>query len=276
MDEAQGSDAITDASGIDTLDFSLTTAQPVSINLGLTSPQVVHASNLTLTLASATALENIIGGSGNDTLTGNTVANTLTGGDGNDLLTGGTGNDALIGGAGNDTLVGEAGNDVYVFNTNSSLGSDTLDEAGGGVDTLDFSATSTLGVTVNLSLAAAQVVNSNLTLTLGAATTFENIIGGAGTDTLTGNASANVLTGGGGNDVLDGAAGNDTYAFNAGVSLGSDTLIEAAAGGTDLLDFSTTTTAGVTVDLSLTSAQVVNSNLTLTLSAGNVFENVTG
>ena len=256
-DSASGVDTVTDSAGVDTLDFSATNAQTITLNLGLTTSQVVNA-NLTLTLASATAFENVVGGAQNDVLTGNTLANTLTGG------------------GGNDRLVGGAGNDVYAFNVDSALGSDILDETGGGVDTLDFSTTLNQGVAVNLGLATAQVVHGNLTLTLGSATTFENLIGGAGSDTLTGNASANVLTGGGGNDVLDGAAGNDTYAFNAGVSLGSDTLVEAVTGGTDLLDFSTTTTAGVTVDLSLTTAQVVNSNLTLTLSAGNVFEKATG
>ncbi|MCY2968006.1 MAG: M10 family metallopeptidase C-terminal domain-containing protein, partial [Planctomycetota bacterium] len=256
-DSATGVDTVTDSAGVDTLDFSATTTQSITLNLGLTTSQVVNA-NLTLTLASATAFENVVGGAKNDVLTGNTLANTLTGG------------------GGNDRLVGGAGNDVYAFNADTALGSDILDETGGGVDTLDFSTTLNQGVSVNLGLATAQVVNSNLTLTLGSATTFENLIGGAGNDTLTGNASANVLTGGPGNDLLTGLTGNDTYAFNAGVSLGSDTVVEVASAGTDLLNFSTTTTAGVTVDLSLTTAQVVNSNLTLTLSAGNVFENATG
>ncbi|MCY2962322.1 MAG: M10 family metallopeptidase C-terminal domain-containing protein [Planctomycetota bacterium] len=275
-DEAQGADSLTDVGGVDTLDFSLTTTRAVAVDLGLPTAQVVQSASLTLTLNSATAFENLIGGSGDDTLMGNTLANTLSGGGGNDLLSGGSGNDTLVGEAGNDTLRGDLGNDLYLFDADSLLGSDTIDESAGGVDTLDFSATSNLGVVVNLGVAAAQIVNSNLTLTLGSSTTIENVTGGSRDDTLTGNAGANVLVGGAGNDVLTGNAGNDTYAFNAAAALGSDTLVELTGGGTDTLDFSSTTTIGVTVDLSLNTTQVVNSHLTLTLVAGNVFENLTG
>ena len=45
-------------------------------------------------------IENVIGGSGNDTLTGDALANSFIGGAGNDLLKGGGGNDVLDGGAG--------------------------------------------------------------------------------------------------------------------------------------------------------------------------------
>src|SRR5262249_54888249 len=48
-------------------------------------------------------IENAIGGSGNDTLTGNDGANSLAGGLGNDKIEGGPGNDKLDGGAGTDT-----------------------------------------------------------------------------------------------------------------------------------------------------------------------------
>jgi Ca2+-binding RTX toxin-like protein len=62
---------------------------------------VVNA-GLSLTLGSASAIENVIGGGLADTLTGNGLANSLTGGGGNDTLNGGAGNDTLIGGAGAD------------------------------------------------------------------------------------------------------------------------------------------------------------------------------
>src|SRR5207253_2548161 len=138
----------------------------------------------------------------------NSLANTLTGG---------AGNDALSGRAGDDTLVGGAGNDTYTFAADSALGSDTLNESGGGTDTLDFSPTTGSAVAINLGLATAQVVNANLTLTLGSATTFENVIGGALGDTITGNSNANSLIGG---------SGNDTYVFDADSALGSDTIVE--------------------------------------------------
>lgn len=46
----------------------------------------------------------MIGGDGNDTLTGNAGTNRLVGGRGGDILSGGAGRDILDGGAGNDTM----------------------------------------------------------------------------------------------------------------------------------------------------------------------------
>ena len=135
-----------------------------------------------------------------------------------------------------------------MFDTDVALGSDTLDESGGGNDTLDFSGTTTRAISINLGLATAQVVNANLTLTLSSASTFENVIGGSLDDTLTGNALANRLTGGAGNDILTGGAGNDVYVLDADVALGSDTLNEAG-GGIDTLDFSTTGSQAINVNL---------------------------
>ncbi len=58
------------------------------------------------------SVENLTGGSGNDTLTGSAAANVLSGGPGADRLLGGAGNDVLIGGAGNDDLTGMTGKDT--------------------------------------------------------------------------------------------------------------------------------------------------------------------
>ena len=99
-----GSDRVIDASGIDTLNFAATTTKTINLNLGSPVAQTVTAGNLTLTLASATAFENVIGGSLNDTILGNSLVNSLTGGAGNDSLTGGLGKDILTGSDGLDTL----------------------------------------------------------------------------------------------------------------------------------------------------------------------------
>jgi Ca2+-binding RTX toxin-like protein len=245
----------------------------IKINNGVTDI------NTGVAAASLTAV-NISGLGGNDTLKldtslGAAVLGTLLGGDGNDFLIGGGGKDTLTGGAGNDTLTGGAGNDTYVFDTDTALGTDVINEAGGGTDTLDFSATTTLAVAIDLSNPAIQVVNAGLSLTLSSSTTLENVIGGSLADTLTGNALNNVLTGGGGNDTLTGGALGDTYVFDTDLSLGADTINEAG-GGSDMLDFSATTTRAVVVNLSNAASQVVNAGLTLTLSAGTTLENVIG
>jgi serralysin len=295
-DTQLGSDTLVESAsgGTDLFDFSATSTQVIVVDLLSTAGQVVN-SNLTLTLSSGSTFENLTGGTLGDTLSGNSLVNVLTGGAGNDTLTGGDGNDTLVGGAGNDSLTGGNGNDLYSFTANSALGSDTVIEtAGGGTDLLDFSSTTTLAVVADLGNTAPQVVNGNLTLTLSASDAFENVTGGSLNDVLTGNTQFNVLTGnagsdtltggdgndtlvgGAGNDTLTGGNGNDLYSFTANSALGSDTVTEAAGGGTDLLDFSSTTTLAVVADLGNTAPQAVNGNLTLTLSASDAFENVTG
>src|SRR5205085_1009998 len=54
----------------------------------------------------------VLGGDGNDRLTGSGGAETLIGGNGNDRLDGGGGNDTLEGDAGNDQLLGGDGNET--------------------------------------------------------------------------------------------------------------------------------------------------------------------
>ena len=201
-----GSDLLIDASGIDTLNFAATTTKTINLNLGSTVAQTVTAGNLTLTLASATAFENVIGGSLNDNIVGNTLANSLTGGAGNDTLSGLRGNDTLDGGVGNDT---------YLFDTDLVLGSDLLIDAS-GIDTLNFAATTTKTINLNLGSAVAQTVTAgNLTLTLASATAFENVIGGSLNDNIVGNTLNNSLTGGLGKDSLTGSTGLDTLNYNS-------------------------------------------------------------
>lgn len=74
------------------------------------------------------SVENVIGGSGNDTMAGDGLVNMLVGNDGDDRLAGGDGNDSLLGGTGrdridggkdNDTIDGGAGKDVLVGGKNS-------------------------------------------------------------------------------------------------------------------------------------------------------------
>ncbi|WP_076069130.1 lamin tail domain-containing protein [Sphingomonas montana] len=57
----------------------------------------------------------IVGGSGDDILSGTVLDDIIQGGAGNDRLTGLGGNDWLFGGAGSDTMRGDAGSDVFAF-----------------------------------------------------------------------------------------------------------------------------------------------------------------
>jgi len=102
------------------------------------------------------SIENVEGGLGNDTITGNSTSNflaghvgndILSGGAGNDILDGGVGDDSLIGGAGIDDLTGGPGNDTFVFAPGFSPGSSLADvihdfdaDPAGGQDRLDVRA----------------------------------------------------------------------------------------------------------------------------------------
>jgi Ca2+-binding RTX toxin-like protein len=217
VDSNQGADTLTDAGGVDTLDFSATSTKNLTVNLTVAGAQQTDLVTNFLSITNAASMENVIGGDGNDTITGNAANNVLTGNGGNDALNGGNGNDTLIGGSGDDTLQGGLNDDTFVFNAGlAGQGLDTVGDTG-GTDTLDFSATSGTGITFNLGTTVIQTVAlpapANLRVQLTAIAAFENIIGGSGNDTLTGNSAVNTFTGNAGNDTINGsAAGNDRIA----------------------------------------------------------------
>jgi Ca2+-binding RTX toxin-like protein len=84
-------------------------------------------------LTGNSALNFIDGEADNDTLSGGAGNDSLLGGDGNDKLDGGVGSDGLLGGAGNDNLIGGAGNDEIV----GEFGNDTI-TGGAGSDIIYY------------------------------------------------------------------------------------------------------------------------------------------
>ena len=185
------------------------------------------------------------GGDGNDILSGGTGNNVLNGGDGNDTLIGGTGDDTYVFDADNwqgsdrinETIIAlktfhngyvsarngwESWNINGVPSTIDAWEKFTVINQNSGTDTLDFSATTTKTINLDISFAGQQVINDNLSLTLGitlGSQTYidiENAVGGSLNDTLKGNHLNNVLSGGAGNDILNGGAGNDTLNGDTG------------------------------------------------------------
>ncbi|MDD1427785.1 choice-of-anchor L domain-containing protein [Dolichospermum sp. ST_sed3] len=145
-------------------------------------------------------------------------------------------------------------------------------------DTLTASVTTTLANVENLTLTGTSAINGTGNVgnnILTGNTASNSLSGGAGNDTIIGGGGNDTIIGGTGNDSLIGGVGNNTYSFPATTALGSDTITEVEAGGIDTIDF-TGTTVAVNVNLSATTAQRVNSNLNLSLSANNVIENATG
>ena len=99
VDTPQGNDLVNGDAGIDTLDLTGSTAA-VNVNLAKTTAQTVSP-NLVLTVLN---LENVKGGSGNDTLSGNALNNTLMGGGGADKFSFGGTAIPLVSSLGVDTI----------------------------------------------------------------------------------------------------------------------------------------------------------------------------
>ena len=68
--------------------------------------KAIYTGEDNLSIAHNANIENAMGGSAADTITGNSLDNAIEGRGGNDTLSGGSGNDALTGGMGDDTLEG--------------------------------------------------------------------------------------------------------------------------------------------------------------------------
>ena len=123
-----GYDTLDGGAGSDTISFADQTSQ---VYFDLSSSE--NGGNYGYKVVSN--IENITGGSGNDTLIGDGNANTIVGGAGNDTLVGGYGADTLTGGAGVDYFVGGAGTADELINDNDP---DTVtDQNTGGVETVE-------------------------------------------------------------------------------------------------------------------------------------------
>jgi len=90
-----GNDTLNGSSGTDTVSYAYATAA-WTINLSAASAQGTSGTE-TDTISN---MENVIGGSGADTITGTSGNNSLSGGGGDDRITGGAGNDTIDGGVG--------------------------------------------------------------------------------------------------------------------------------------------------------------------------------
>ena len=219
----------------DTLDYSAASTG-VTVNLATAT-----GTNIT---GGLTGVENVTGGTGNDTLTGDGQANVLIGGPGHDTVSGGDGDDTLIvtalagavvdGGTGVDTVEVQgtnAADDLKVFNTQITLGSSPADVVTHSavevlsVEGLDGADTFTITGTPNANLVGG-VGADTFRFDDGAGLTG-SIDGGADADTLDLSAATTArqvtLTGQG---TVDGFAGNETTIS------GGFTNVDALVGGT--------------------------------------------
>ena len=185
-----GADILIGGSGSDIASYS-TTSTGVVANLFNSANNTGHAAGDTYN-----SIENLMGSTGGDTLTGNNQDNIIWGNSGIDTLYGLDGNDILDGGAGNDSLYGDGGIDTVSYLTANSFVTVTL------TDNL-------------ISTASGGSGNDNLF-------SIENITGSNFNDTLTGNSQDNLIQGLGGADTINGGAGIDTVSYeqaNTGVTV---------------------------------------------------------
>ena len=206
-------------------------------------------------------VEIVIGGGGDDSITGSLNADQLHGGPGDDTLNGGAGSDTLTGDSGSDTLNGDAGNDIFAesgvdpeYTTAENAGDDDDIMNGGthdalGVDTVDYSQrTGDLVATLcmdaskisgNTSSSATQCQDSDGEASEGdTLVNVTHVVGGTGDDTITGSTADDILEGGDGDDQLFGGVGTDSLYGDDG----DDTL--TGDDGDDNLDSGTETTSG--------------------------------
>ena len=174
-------------------------------------------------------IEGLVGGAGNDLISGDGSANFLFGGGGADMIFGQAGNDQLFGDAGGDNLSGGAGADAHYGGADAGLDFARYDDANHGNLVISL-----LTPTTNTGAAAGDTYSS-----------IEGIVAGAGNDVIVGNAGGNFLFGQGaadfidgreGNDTLNGGAGADDFRFATALGAGNvDTVQDFAVGVDDIL-----------------------------------------
>lgn len=238
---------IYDESGADLLNLvGSTTDDVVDMTSGSISSVMGLVGNVLI--AEGTEIEDLVAGSGNDSISGNGLGNyiiagggddtisaavgwdTVEGEEGNDLIYGLDGYDSLLGGEGDDEITGNNGFDTLEGGDGrdtltGGLGTDSL-YGGDGADSLSGSSGSDrlFGDLDNDALygnaGADELQGGEGSDNLNGGINHDLLQGETGNDTLNGNNGSDTLEGGSGDDVLSGNAGTDY--LNGGS--GSDVL----------------------------------------------------
>lgn len=240
-----GNDTLTGGSGADTLDGGdgIDTAAyaasktSITINLGnLVGAQGTTGDALGDKLI---GIENIIGGEGHDTITGNGLANFLYGGLGNDTIFGGAGNDQIFGEGGDNTLGGDAGDDILYGYTGNDVISGGLgnDKISGWIGN-DILSGNDGGDTFYGDAGNDTISGDNGDDFIYAGDDNDTAYGGAGRDYLFGDTGNDILSGQGDDDQIFGGDGNDKIYGSTGndqMNGGKDDDIIWADEGDDLI-----------------------------------------
>jgi hypothetical protein len=173
-----GADRINGGAGTDTADYG---ARTIPLTLSIDGQANDGEPNEGDTIGSD--VESLVGGSGNDRITGSAAANGIWAQAGDDTVNGGAGADWLNGGAGTDTADYSSRTKPLAL----SFDNQANDGEAGENDQLSSD--------------------------------FETMIGGWGSDTLRGSANADRLEGASGNDTLEGLGATDVMRGSAGADI---------------------------------------------------------
>ncbi|TWT77306.1 Bifunctional hemolysin/adenylate cyclase precursor [Posidoniimonas polymericola] len=217
--------------GIDTIDLS---AWPVGVNIDLDAAGGAQPLDLVGQASAASVIlqgsfSQLIGTQFNDQLSGNSLPNMLDGRGGSDVIVGIGPDDTLLGGAGEDELYigygasivdGGQGDDTFYITDSEHQDTEVILRDAGGKDWLKtFNWSGASGITVDLGIAAPQVVAdefATISIQMPTGDTIENVTGSPVEDYLRGNESPNRIEGGGGDDVILGDA-NDVLLGGGGL-----------------------------------------------------------
>jgi serralysin len=198
-------------------------------------------------------IQEIIGSNYGDTLQAPFAGATLIGGGGDDVLTGGDGT----------FLAGGTGNDTYIVSSNVQI----TENPGEGIDTVNAIGNYTLGANLeNLTL------HEYIPWDPYAGATYEPMpsedwtaTGNSLANVITGNLGNDVLTGLGGADTLTGGGGNDIFKDTA-AGLNGDTITDLGPG--DKIIITDATVGNFTATISGTQLTYTAGSLTLSNSPG--------
>ncbi len=208
----------------------------------------------------------IIGGLGNDTITGSSSADSINGGLGNDLLSGGNYGDTYIyntgdvdagetivessAGLGTDTIYVETTTDFRNMVVSSFDDIEAVSLASGQTakfndlqltnEVIELSGTSIGVETIEVYVDPGHQFNSGLS-NPAANINYVYYYGSTGAESIAGGAMSETIRGGTGNDLLSGGGGTDTYVFELAAENGIDRLTFGVVNGQaidDKLDLS--------------------------------------
>ncbi|WP_160006093.1 peroxidase family protein [Rhizobium sp. 18055] len=287
LDGLGGNDVINGGGGIDTVSYATATGS-VTVNLATGAASGAGGNDTIATV------ENVVGSSFDDTITGNANDNVLSGGNGNDTYrfgssagdddrineTAGSADRMTIATAGlalaslavSDSDTGTQNGDLVVsFDGQQVTAVDHFDNTNEGIELINFDGGSFAGYqlgTGDYTISTADPANTGnpLARTVSVASGdnlmagesgADRMTGGSGRDLLFGNAGNDILAGGAGEDLIVGGDGNDTIDGGAG----NDTIvydIDEGDGGSDVITGGADTDTLAIIDGGSTDAETLS------------------